>query len=410
MGLRDRSVHEARLGPESVPTISRRASASSSRASRTSSSRSGDRRRPPVETGYRAPVVPVRFREAAFRAKRGPRFRVAAAFLPAAIRFGDFRVVLLRAVVRLRVVAAFLAVRFRVAAAFLPAAIRFGDFRVVLLRAVVLAGGRGLPRRPLPRRRGLPAGGDPLRRFPRGALRAVVRLRVVAAFLAVRFRVAAAFLPAAIRFGDFRVVLLRAVVRLRVVAAFLAALPRRRGLLAGGDALRRPAGRRPRAGRRLRRPRGRGAPLRRGTRPLTTGGAVGAAVASPSSPSGASGDPTPASPAARRARERSARRARMPPAPSAPALRRNRPRALPRASPSLRSGGVTRDLLVLDDGCSTGSSVMEPVPGSRRSKHRSDRPVLSRRPPAARADPERSSRSRSPSRSACRRRRRSGTW
>jgi hypothetical protein len=44
-------------------------------------------------------------------------------------------VVLFRAVVRFRVAAAFRAVRFLVAAAFFPAAIRFGDFRVVLFRA-----------------------------------------------------------------------------------------------------------------------------------------------------------------------------------------------------------------------------------------------------------------------------------
>jgi hypothetical protein len=66
------------------------------------------------------------------------RFLEAAAFFPAATRFGDFRVVLLRAVVRLRVAAAFFragaVLRFREAAAFFPAATRFGDFRVVLLR------------------------------------------------------------------------------------------------------------------------------------------------------------------------------------------------------------------------------------------------------------------------------------
>jgi hypothetical protein len=74
-----------------------------------------------------------------FRAGAVFRFREVAAFLPAATRFGDFRVVLLRAVVRLRVVAAFFRAgavfRFREVAAFLPAATRFGDFRVVLLRA-----------------------------------------------------------------------------------------------------------------------------------------------------------------------------------------------------------------------------------------------------------------------------------
>ncbi|MGI8616909.1 MAG: hypothetical protein ACR2L4_09055 [Actinomycetota bacterium] len=64
--------------------------------------------------------------------------REAAAFFPAAARLGDFRVVALRAVVRFRVVAAFLragaVLRLREAAAFFPAATRFGDFRVVALR------------------------------------------------------------------------------------------------------------------------------------------------------------------------------------------------------------------------------------------------------------------------------------
>jgi hypothetical protein len=152
------------------------------------------------------------------------RLRALAAFFPAATRFGDFRVVALRAVVRFRVVAALRAVvRFRVVAAlraagfleatlrvreveaflaatvlrlralaaFFPAATRFGDFRVV-------------------------------------ALRAVVRFRVVVAALrpatVLRLRALAAFFPAATRFGDFRVVAaLRAVVRFRVVAALRAA-------------------------------------------------------------------------------------------------------------------------------------------------------------------------------------------
>ena len=120
--------------------------------------------------------------------------RARAAFLPAATRFGDFRVVLLRAVVRFLVVAAFFRAgavfRFLDAAAFLPAATRFGDFRVVLLRAVA-------------------------------------RFLVVAAFFRAgavfRFLAAAAFLPAATRFGDFRVVLLRAVVRFLDAAAFFRA-------------------------------------------------------------------------------------------------------------------------------------------------------------------------------------------
>ena len=135
--------------------------------------------------------------------------------MPAAIRFGDFRDVALRAVVlfragafratvRLRVVDALRAAvvfRLREAAAFFPAATRFGDFRVVLLRAVV--------------------------RFRAGAFRAAVRLRVVDALRAavvLRLRDAAAFFPAATRFGDFRVVLLRAVVRFRDVDALRAAV------------------------------------------------------------------------------------------------------------------------------------------------------------------------------------------
>ena len=139
-------------------------------------------------------------REVAFRADVVLRVRVRAAFLPAATRFGDFLVVLFRAVVRFRVVAAFFRAgavfRFLDAAAFLPAATRFGDFRVVALRAVV-------------------------------RLRAPVRFRVVAAFFragaVLRFLDAAAFLPAATRFGDFLVVLFRAVVRFRVAAAFFRA-------------------------------------------------------------------------------------------------------------------------------------------------------------------------------------------
>ena len=141
--------------------------------------------------------------------------------------------------------------------------------RGALPRRRPLPGGRGLPcRRPLPRRRGLLRRGDPLRRLPRGALCAPSCPRVVAAFLAVRFRVAAAFL-AAIRFGDFRVGLARRrplpggrglprgplpsprpSSRRRSASATSAwpssarrALPRRRGLLAGRHALRRPPGR-----------------------------------------------------------------------------------------------------------------------------------------------------------------------
>jgi hypothetical protein len=97
------------------------------------------------------------------------RFRVAAAFLPAVLRFGDFRVVL-RAAVFLAGLFLAVVLRFRVAAAFLPAVLRFGDFRVVLRAAVFLA--------------------------------VVFRLRVAAAFFAAVLRVA--------------------VFRLRVAAAFLA--------------------------------------------------------------------------------------------------------------------------------------------------------------------------------------------
>jgi len=102
----------------------------------------------------------VVFLLAALRAGAVLRFRVAAAFLPAALRFGDFLVVLRAEVFR-----------FLVAAAFLPAALRFGDFRVVLRAEVFLA--------------------------------VVFRLRVAAAFFAAvlravvfRLRVAAAFLAA----------------------------------------------------------------------------------------------------------------------------------------------------------------------------------------------------------------------
>src|SRR5918999_3326137 len=66
--------------------------------------RSGDQRAR-REAAFREPV---RFRVVeAFRAAAVLRFRAVAAFFPAATRFGDFRVVLLRAVVLLRVVEAF---------------------------------------------------------------------------------------------------------------------------------------------------------------------------------------------------------------------------------------------------------------------------------------------------------------
>ncbi len=129
------------------------------------------------------------------------RFLVAAAFFPAATRFGDFRVVAFlrageRAVDFFRADVAFRVARFLVAAAFLPAATRFGDFRdIVVRRAVVFL--------------------------------APVRLRVAAAFFAapVRLRVAAAFLAGPVRFrvvAAFRA----AVLRFRVVAAFLPAATR----------------------------------------------------------------------------------------------------------------------------------------------------------------------------------------
>jgi hypothetical protein len=148
------------------------------------------------------------------------RLRAVAAFFPAATRFGDFRVVAFRAVVRFRVVEAFRAaavLRLRAVAAFFPAATRFGDFRVVALRAVV-------------RFRAVAA----LRAVVRlrvAGLRTVVRFRAVAALRAAvfrtavfRVRVVAAFFPATTRFGDFRVVALRAVARLRAVAALLVAV------------------------------------------------------------------------------------------------------------------------------------------------------------------------------------------
>jgi hypothetical protein len=155
----------------------------------------------------------------AFRAGAVFRLRVAAAFRPAATRFGlfldevrfrvlaAFRAVGLRAaVLRVRVLAAFRAAvfRLRVAAAFRPAAARFGDFRAVDFRAVVRL--------------------RPAVDFRAVDFRAVDFLDVVlfleAGFRAgavFRFRVAAAFRPAAARFGDFRAVDFRAVVRLRPV-------------------------------------------------------------------------------------------------------------------------------------------------------------------------------------------------
>jgi hypothetical protein len=127
------------------------------------------------------------------------RLRVAAAFRPAATRFGLFLDEVFRPAellgelveVRFRVLAAFRAavLRLRVAAALRPAAARFGDFRAVVLRAVDF---RAVD-------------------FRAVGFRAV-DLRAAVVF---RLRVAAAFRPAAARFGDFREVDFRAVVRLR---------------------------------------------------------------------------------------------------------------------------------------------------------------------------------------------------
>ena len=124
------------------------------------------------------------------------RFRAAAAFLPAATRFGDFLVVVRfrlgdLAVVRLRPVVAFLAAvvfRFLVAAAFFAAV-----FRTAVVRFLVAA----------------------------AFLAAVFLVAAFRAVVPVRLRVAAAFFPAATRLGDFLVV-----VRFRVVAAFVAAVLR----------------------------------------------------------------------------------------------------------------------------------------------------------------------------------------
>jgi len=140
----------------------------------------------------------VRFRAVdvrAFRAALVFRLRVAAAFRPAAARFGDFREVVRRAV-DVRAFRAALVFRLRVAAAFRPAAARFGDFLAVVRVRV----------------------GD----FRAVVFRAVVRflddaLRAGAVF---RLRVAAAFRPAAARFGDFRAVV-RLAADLRAVAGFL---------------------------------------------------------------------------------------------------------------------------------------------------------------------------------------------
>ncbi|HYY07962.1 MAG TPA: hypothetical protein VFA25_05095 [Actinomycetota bacterium] len=154
----------------------------------------------------------------AFRAGAVFRLRVAAAFRPAATRFGlfldevrfrvlaAFRAVDLRvAVLRVRVLAAFRAAvfRLRVAAAFRPAAARFGDFRAdVRLRPA--DGFRAVDFRAVDFRAGDFRAGDFLD----------VVLFLEAAFRAgavLRLRVAAAFRPAAARFGDFRDVVFLAV-------------------------------------------------------------------------------------------------------------------------------------------------------------------------------------------------------
>jgi hypothetical protein len=125
-------------------------------------------------------------RERAFRAAVVFRFRVAAAFLPAATRFVDFRAVDFLAV-DFRAAVVF---RFLVAAAFLPAATRFVDFRAVDLLAVDF---RAVS-------------------FLAVDLLAVDFLAVdFRAAVVFRFLVAAAFLPAATRFVDFRTVDLLAV-------------------------------------------------------------------------------------------------------------------------------------------------------------------------------------------------------
>ena len=159
----------------------------------------------------------------AFRAGAVFRLRVAAAFRPAATRFGlfldevrfrvlaAFRAVDLRAaVLRVRVLAAFRAAvfRLRVAAAFRPAAARFGDFRdVVRLRPA--DGFRAVDFRAVDFRAVDFRAGD----FRAGDFLDVV-LFLEAAFRAgavLRLRVAAAFRPAAARFGDFRDVVFLAV-------------------------------------------------------------------------------------------------------------------------------------------------------------------------------------------------------
>jgi hypothetical protein len=117
-----------------------------------------------------------------------------------------FAALFLRAVVFLRVAEAFRVPRFRVAAAFLPAAIRFVDFRRAGLRAVVFLRAVAFFRA------GLRAAV-----FLRAGLRAAVFLAAVFLRVVVRLRVAAAFFAAVFR---------RAVVRLRVAAAFLAAADR----------------------------------------------------------------------------------------------------------------------------------------------------------------------------------------
>ena len=116
---------------------------------------------------------------------------MAAAFLAAATRFGDFRVVFRAldflavvfrppvrlAVVRFAVVRLRDVDRFRVAAAFFPAATRFGDFRVVFRALDFLAVVFRLAVVFL-----VPA------RFRAGAFREVVRFRVAVDFFAAATR------------------------------------------------------------------------------------------------------------------------------------------------------------------------------------------------------------------------------
>ena len=172
----------------------------------------------------------------AFRVGAALRFRTAAAFLPAATRFGDFIVVVrfrlgdVLAVVRLRPVVAFRAAavfRFLVAAAFFPAVFRIAAFRFLVVAAFLAAVFLVVAFRAVVRVL-LRVAADFFPAATRlGDLLAVVRFRVAAVFFAAVFRdlVVAAFFAAVFR---FRVVaaFFAAVFRFRVVAAFFAAVLR----------------------------------------------------------------------------------------------------------------------------------------------------------------------------------------